>query len=117
MLVTELAVLMAGSGGAGGGGPSGDHTSVGLTKPASTILLSWTNGDATAITEIGTTGSAGGDGPTSVLTNVAAGETSYDTGHEGTIGAPSIGTYWWVRHRKNGQYSSWVRSGEGAYDA
>jgi hypothetical protein len=67
--------------------------------------IQWTNGDATANTQIGQSTSASVD-PTSVYASVAPGVTSYETGIASS-------NYWYARHAKNGQFSAWVLGGQG----
>lgn len=93
-------------------GPSADPSSASLSYYSGSLLrLTWTNGDATASTQIGWGTSS--DEPASVTATSSPGITQYNTGVSGTISATSIATYPWVRHVKNSQYSDWVRSSNG----
>lgn len=71
--------------------------------------VQWTNGDTDANTEIGRSDSNAVE-PVGIFENdfvfgnVAPGETSFNTQDERNC-------YWWVRHRKNAQYSVWVLGG------
>ena len=113
-LATGLAMLLVGAeGGGAGGAPDGDPTSVSLYYyGGSNIGVQWVNGDSEAYTDVGSSGSSGSE-PASVTATVDPGETQYETGTSGTIGFVVSGTYWWVRHRKNGQTGDWVVSAEG----
>lgn len=64
------------------------------------VGVQWTNGDSTAETEIARTTAALLQ-PTAREFVVPATETAYQTGQTDRC-------YWWVRHRKNGQYTVWV---------
>lgn len=64
------------------------------------VGVQWTNGDSTAETEIARTGATTVQ-PTAREFIVPATETAYQTGQTDRC-------YWWVRHRKNGQYTVWV---------
>lgn len=68
--------------------------------------VQWTNGDVSAETEVGI-----GIGPllepSGRFAIAPAGETSINTGS-------LTRCYWFVRHRKNGQYTAWVHAPQGA---
>lgn len=64
------------------------------------VGVQWTNGDATAVTQVALTGGAD---PTAsdVVATAAAGATTYESG-------TTTQGFWFVRHAKNGQFSSWT---------
>ena len=81
--------------------PSGPPTNASAyTYGGSLIGVQWTNGDSTAETEIARTTAALIE-PTSRDYIVPPTETAFQTGETERC-------YWWVRHRKNSQYSTWV---------
>lgn len=96
---------VVGSVSAGSAGPSGTPSSATNTLTGQTTSTAgWTNGDATAQTEIsiGTVAS----GTYSVIATLNAGVSSY-----AFTGLSSSTDYQWrVRHVKNGQYSSYLSS-------
>jgi len=68
--------------------------------------VQWTNGDVSAQTELGVSVGPLID-PSTRFAIVPAGETSTETGS-------LTRCYWYVRHRKNGQYTAWVHAPQGA---
>ena len=94
----------AAAGGGGGGGPTGPPTNASMFKNGEQMAIQWSNGDATAQSQIGTNPSASAD-PTSVTYTVAPGVTSVDVA-DCDILNPSC--YWYVRHIKNAQTTDWV---------
>lgn len=108
-------VLAAGTAAASGSptGPDGPPTNVSTYNEGDEEFprtgVQWTNGDVLAITQVGFSTSPVVD-PTSVWTNVAAGETNIDTGDN------TAGRYWWARHNRGGQNTVWVFGGEGFGD-
>ncbi|MEE8608895.1 MAG: hypothetical protein V3S55_14920 [Nitrospiraceae bacterium] len=68
--------------------------------------VQWTNGDATAHTDLGNSTSASVD-PTSVFVQVSPGVTSHETNVNNTS------LFWYVRHTKNSQSTVWVLAGAG----
>lgn len=81
--------------------PSGPPTNTSAyTYSGDKIGVQWSNGDITAETEIARTAGALIE-PTARDYIAPATETSFQTGSTSRC-------YWWVRHRKNGQYSAWV---------
>lgn len=64
--------------------------------------IQWVNGDALAETEIGFNATEDVE-PTSYTQKVPPGTTSYDLRTRNKC-------YWWVRHKRGGQYSAWVEA-------
>lgn len=64
------------------------------------VGVQWTNGDTSAYTGVGRSGSS--TVPPSAETYIASpGATSLETGE-------SLDEHWWIRHYKNSQYGDWV---------
>ena len=93
-----------------GPGPTGPPTSPSTYNHGDELNpltgVQWTNGDATAHTDLGNSASASVD-PTSVFIQVSPGVTS----HETNVNDPAL--FWYVRHTKNAQSTVWVLAGEG----
>jgi len=81
-------------------------------QPGNQVGLQWTNTVFLAETEIGfRADNTGTLEPTSVITKVAYGVTGYSTGEDATTGDVCT---WWVRHRKGGVSSAWVKAALGS---
>ena len=83
--------------------PSGPPTNLSSYKwSGNKVGVQWTNGDATAMTQVyvSMTLDVDPDGPH--LITKPAGATSYDSQIDS-----GTWNFWYVRHLKNGQYSTW----------
>jgi len=86
-------------------GPPTSATEQIINEETGETVLQWTNGDATATTQIGRAASGYPTEPTSIWDSVLPGLTSYE------VDGAYFGTYygqWWVRHTRGGTPSAWV---------
>lgn len=99
--------------GTAGDPPDGPPTSLAIEFYAGTLVrLLWTNGesDSKVITQIALP--LNGNSPTTVVDSVSGAQTSYETGLDITAFTdPGSGVDWYVRHKLNGQFSSWAGPG------